>query len=280
MDDIRPPRRPAAPGADIAGVAPRRPMPSMPPTPPHTPVVQPPKVEAPETPEVPASEPKKVPIMDHDKPSAFEAPTLDDLKLETPSDIDAAVEGRPAQPEDPTPPPAAAPIDTEVIADAVEEEAETPEPDTVSEEKGEEPAEEPKDKPLDLPATNESAPEPSSSLLAEIEAQEKADAEGLVKAAPITQPPRKSRGPAIFIAIIFALALIGGAGYAYWANNKQAAKTPTPTKTTTTKTETKKPATVDDIDTTAKDIQASIDKIDETKQLQESDLTDTTLGIQ
>ncbi len=283
MDDVRPPRRPITPGADIAGVPPRKPMPPMRPQTPH---VDPSASETPPpAPETPVSQPIRVPIVDHDKPPAFEAPTLDDLKLDVPSDIDAVIEGRPSQPEDPTPPPAAGPVDPEVLA-SVTEDLSTLEPEVSSEMQNEEP----KDESLDLPATTESpvaestqAPEPTSagsSLLAEIEAQEKSDSEGRVTAAPTTQPPRKGRGPAILIAVILALALIVGAGYAYLQNNKETPKTVKTPATTPAKTVTKDPATVDDVDAAANEIQAAIDKIDETKQLQESDLTDTNLGIQ
>lgn len=254
MDDIRPPRRPitpTTPGTDIAGVPPRRPMPAMP-------VASPPKVDEQATP--PTHDPIKVSIQDHDKPSVIDAPTLDDLKLDTPSDIDAAIEGRPAAPQELPVPPAAEPMPAPFEAPVAE--------DTVPEE------------PLDLPSTNDQNAGPSSSLLAEIEAQEKSSDEGKVTNAPTTQPPRKGRGPAIIIAVILALALVGGAGYAYWQNNKQSPKTPAVTIKKTTVEKTKNPAKATDVDTAAKEIQAAIDKIDETKQYQETDLSDATLGLQ
>lgn len=269
MDDVRPPRRPATPmgsGPDLTGVPPRRPVaPGAASTPGSTaasvntgnssePAAQPPASAADPVPR-PAQIPVK-PEVPTAVPASSDAPTLSDLNLDKPTDIDAALEGRPVQVPEPTPPPAAAP----------------------SSGAGTEPAD---GKPLDLPVANEPAINSSSSLLAEIEAQEKAESESRVEPAPTAPPPRKSKWPAIIIAIIFALALIGGAGYAYWQNSKQTAKTTNTQNEESGKEKepAKNPATVEDVDKAANAIQESIDKIDEDSQLQESELSDENLGL-
>jgi hypothetical protein len=204
---------------------------------------------------------------------------------------------------------------TAPVADAANTES-TPEPLSVAHDNGHRledlnldkptPATPPStDRPLDLPATEtldgseastdapqESAEQPrpvsppmtpadpNPSLLAEIEAQERADAEARVTPAPATPTRRKGHGAAILIAIIVALALVAGAGYAYW-QNKQASTPKKPAVTTTQKqtTPTKNPATAADVDKASNDIDAAIKKIDETKEYQETDLSDATLGL-
>lgn len=86
-------------------------------------------------------------------------------------------------------------------------------------------------------------------------------------------PKKKGKGLAIVIAVIIALALIGGASYAFWKNNQDKNVTTTDTTTTTT-------VTVSDTVTTASDgIDAELNKIDDTKEFQSTDISDTTLGL-
>lgn len=92
---------------------------------------------------------------------------------------------------------------------------------------------------------------------------------------PSKQPTKKGKGAAIFVAILFALALIGGAGYAYW-QKKNEQRTPA---ANTTQESTKSPAKADDVEKVSNDIDESLKKIDDTKDYQESDLSDETLGL-
>lgn len=120
----------------------------------------------------------------------------------------------------------------------------------------------------------------NSSLLAEIEAQERADAEARVTPAPTAPAKRKGgRAAAIIVAVIIALALVAGAGYAYWSNNKDKTSSET-TKQTTTQTMTETKVTGTDVDKVSSDIDAAINKVDDTKDFPETDLNDSTLGIQ
>jgi hypothetical protein len=90
---------------------------------------------------------------------------------------------------------------------------------------------------------------------------------------PPASPKKKGRGLAIAIAVIIALALIGGASYAFWKNNNDKKAT---TKDTTTTTTTSVSETV----TTASDgIDTELNKIDDTKEFQSTDISDTTLGL-
>lgn len=121
------------------------------------------------------------------------------------------------------------------------------------------------------------AASPSPSLLAEIEAQEAREREAAVSEAPVKSAGRKGHWFAIFVGLVIALALVAGAGYAYWQNKKDTAK---PATNATQKTEvTKNPATAEDIDKASSDIDAAIKKIDETKEFQASDLSDSTLSL-
>jgi len=95
---------------------------------------------------------------------------------------------------------------------------------------------------------------------------------GSTKFPPAPQK-KKGRGLAIVIAVIIALALIGGASYAFWKNNNDKKAT---TKDTTTTTTTSVSETV----TTASDgIDTELNKIDDTKEFQSTDISDTTLGL-
>jgi hypothetical protein len=86
-------------------------------------------------------------------------------------------------------------------------------------------------------------------------------------------PKKKGKGLAIVIAVIIALALIGGASYAFWKNNQDKKATTQDTTTTTT-------TSVSETVTTASDgIDAELNKIDDTKEFQSTDISDTTLGL-
>lgn len=91
------------------------------------------------------------------------------------------------------------------------------------------------------------------------------------------KPVKKSKFAAIFVAILVALALIGGAGYAYWQKRQEA------TKTTNTPAKVEEKATTTHTTPGAKAnaaIDEALKKLDDTKEFQESDLSDTTLGLQ
>lgn len=86
-------------------------------------------------------------------------------------------------------------------------------------------------------------------------------------------PKKKGKGLAIVIAVIIALALIGGASYAFWKNNNDKKATTQDTTTTTT-------TSVSETVTTASDgIDAELNKVDDTKEFQSTDISDTTLGL-
>ncbi len=247
MDDIIRPRRPAptgpAPGADAAGVTPRQPAPAAAsvhvPEPPVTTSAQP----------EPALQPEPI-----QPPEPFTAPE--------PVAPEAPVAPEPQAVPTPTPEPTA-PTETALNLPATE-------PDGTTNNLGDSLQ---GSEPVDAPATPAASPSPS--LLAEIEAQEARENEAKVTQAPQSSH-RKGRWPIILVAIIMALGLIAGAGYAYWQNNK--AK-PAPAVTSQAKEVVKDPATAEDIDKASTDIDAAIKKIDETKEFQESDLSDTTLGL-
>ncbi len=89
---------------------------------------------------------------------------------------------------------------------------------------------------------------------------------------PSASPKKKGRGLAIVIAVIIALALIGGASYAFWKNNKD--------KKTTTKDTTETTINITETITTASDgIDTELNKVDNTKEFQSTDLSDATLGL-
>jgi hypothetical protein len=86
------------------------------------------------------------------------------------------------------------------------------------------------------------------------------------------KPKKKGKGLAIFVAVIIALGLIGGASYAFWKNNKDKTVKPAETVTAT--------ISVSDTVTTASDgIDTELKKIDDTKEFQATDISDTTLGL-
>ncbi len=96
-----------------------------------------------------------------------------------------------------------------------------------------------------------------------------------VLSSPSKPASKKGKSGAIIVAVLVALALIGGAGYAFWQKRGD-----TPAKPTTTSTTPSSQATSNDPGTKATTkIDESLKKTDETKDLQESDLSDTTLGL-
>ena len=100
-----------------------------------------------------------------------------------------------------------------------------------------------------------------------------ADSPQIMSSMKKQQPAKKGKGLAIFIAVIIALGLIAGASYAFWKNN-QNKKT-----TTTTTTKTTAPNVSDKVNTASDAIDAELNKIDDTKEFQPNDISDTTLGL-
>ena len=125
----------------------------------------------------------------------------------------------------------------------------------------------------DMPHANpDEVAKNTQSLLEQAAREEKAATES----ATMTQlvPAKKSKGPAIIVALILALALAGGAVYAYLLNNKKTTEVVKPAVAQTTTTEMK--ADPAKASTTITD---TLKKIDDTKDFQEVDLTDATLGL-
>jgi hypothetical protein len=134
-----------------------------------------------------------------------------------------------------------------------------------------------KDTPVELNDTSEEkVPEISNDSK---DTKDEKTTNGSVTSAVYTQPAKKSRGMVIFIAVLLALALIAGAGYAYLQNTKEVTPTNDAKPAVTTPAPTKDPATAADIDTVNSEIDQTLNKIDDTKDYQENDLTDTTLGL-
>lgn len=100
----------------------------------------------------------------------------------------------------------------------------------------------------------------------------------IIAATQPKQTNKKGKGAAILVAVLVALALIAGAGYAYYQNNKQTVKPAVQTQIKDTKA-AKNPATATDVDNTSKAIDSELKKVDDTKDYQANDLTDTTLGL-
>ncbi len=98
----------------------------------------------------------------------------------------------------------------------------------------------------------------------------------------MAKPPKKSsKTIVIIVAVLVALALIAGAGYAYYStsqkNKKTTSSTPAATQPTDKTTNEVKSA---DIDSTSTALDASLKKVDDTKDFTANDLSDATLGIQ
>ncbi|MEI6481560.1 MAG: hypothetical protein WCO19_04635 [Candidatus Saccharibacteria bacterium] len=112
-------------------------------------------------------------------------------------------------------------------------------------------------------------------LLEQAAREEKVSTDSATAAMAPMIPAKKSRAPAIIVAIILALALAGGAFYAYLLNNKKADNAVKPAVTTQATTAT----TPVDLAKTSASITDALKKVDDTKDFQETDLTDTTLGL-
>jgi uncharacterized protein HemX len=94
-----------------------------------------------------------------------------------------------------------------------------------------------------------------------------------------TKPTKKSKSGVILVAILVALALIGGAGYAYWQKRNETPAT-TSSKPDTNSTSNSQPNSATSIsDKASNKIDQSLKKVDDSKDFQESDLSDTTLGL-
>lgn len=103
--------------------------------------------------------------------------------------------------------------------------------------------------------------------------------EGSVIAASTGSAPRKGNMAAIVVAVLIALGLVAGAGYAYWQNNKDKKAAEKPATQATQQEKVKNPATSEDVDKATADIDAALKKVDDSKDFQESDLSDATLGL-
>ncbi len=103
--------------------------------------------------------------------------------------------------------------------------------------------------------------------------------EGSVIAASTGSAPRKGNMAAIVVAVLIALGLVAGAGYAYWQNNKDKKAAEKPATQATQQERVKNPATSEDVDKATADIDAALKKVDDSKDFQESDLSDATLGL-
>ena len=128
-------------------------------------------------------------------------------------------------------------------------------------------------KSLDEPVITDAAPALDTSL--------KNDDMKPPEVIPATQPKqtsKKGKGAVIMVAVLVALALIAGAGYAYIQNNKAAVKPAAQTQVKEN-TVTKDPATGLDVDNASNALDTELKKVDDTKDYQENDLTDTTLGL-
>ncbi|MCA9330033.1 hypothetical protein KDA11_05265 [Candidatus Saccharibacteria bacterium] len=107
--------------------------------------------------------------------------------------------------------------------------------------------------------------------------------EGSVMAPVVKSAPKSHKGSkvAIMVGILFALALIGGAGYAYWQNNKSNSNTPVAEQTQQAAEDDNKtkPATAKDVQKAIDDIDTNLGKVDDSKDFVESDLSNSALGL-
>lgn len=89
----------------------------------------------------------------------------------------------------------------------------------------------------------------------------------------------KGKGVVILVAVLLAAALIGGAAFAYiqTKNKVKPADAPAATTTQTTPESTEVKGT--DIDKTTTDLDATLKKVDDTKDYTTNDLSDATLGL-
>lgn len=96
---------------------------------------------------------------------------------------------------------------------------------------------------------------------------------------PTGQPKKHGRGGVIIAAVLIALCLIGGAGYAYWQNSSKSTPAPTSTEKTNNGGSASGTASGSDIDSASKDLDASLNKVNDTSEFTSTDLADTTLGL-
>lgn len=89
---------------------------------------------------------------------------------------------------------------------------------------------------------------------------------------------KKSPMLAILIVIVLALGLAGGAVYLYM-KTKDSTKNTQTTNTTNTSNATETPITQADVDNTVKEVDDAVNSLDDTKDLNENDLSDATLGL-
>ncbi len=98
-----------------------------------------------------------------------------------------------------------------------------------------------------------------------------------MSAYPTGQPRKRNNKLAIaIIATLVVLAVGGGGAFAYLQTRKKPAPT---TKTTQTAAPTVSSVKATDVDKTAADLDATMKKIDDTKEYTANDLADTTLGL-
>lgn len=90
---------------------------------------------------------------------------------------------------------------------------------------------------------------------------------------------KSHKGTVILIVVLLALALIGGAVFAYIQTNKKVTPATTQANPVKTTQPTDAKANAADIDKTSNDLDASLKKVDDTKDYSANDLSDTTLGL-
>lgn len=102
---------------------------------------------------------------------------------------------------------------------------------------------------------------------------------GKVSKASTDHPKKKFNWLAILVAFVLALALAGGAGYAYLQNSKEDSNKPATTETTQQDTTETKSVTGDDLNKTNAEIDQTLKEIEATDEALNGDLTDSGLGI-
>lgn len=102
---------------------------------------------------------------------------------------------------------------------------------------------------------------------------------GKVSKAPTDHPKKKVNWIVMLIAFLLALALAGGAGYAYWQKSKDDSKTPAVTQPAEQTDETTKDVSTEDIEKTTDEIDNTLKQVEETEEAVNSDLTDSGLGL-
>lgn len=95
-----------------------------------------------------------------------------------------------------------------------------------------------------------------------------------------SKPKKSNKSTFIVVAILIAIALMAGAGYAYMQSGK---KTSSATPATTPAVENKTTTTelkAADIDKASTDLDTTLKKVDDTKDFASTDLSDSSLGLQ